>query len=219
MKLSILLSFLLLSLSALAEERYSLEFLKKEFKFEILAVKPFHDLVPVNYDCSVKNVPDCGLSADERSALNGYTSNDFQFINEMLRGQRPINENTQKQINLIKSGLSKLPNYKGLTIRVVLQHHEAFKDHAVGKIISYPAFTSTSVNGAIVQEDNYYHKGRPLSRFYIYSKTCKYIAQFSRFPEEAEVLCPPNSKFRVLERIDHRFLLEQVEPTETAEQK
>lgn len=131
----------------------------------------------------------CGMSIAEIQALQDYTSNGYQKLNEILRfsaGEK--NEAYEAYRDVLNSALKKLNSYKGPVLRGTTLSPEQVALHQVGTIVTYPAFTSTSVTSGFGGDQ----------RFVIQSKNGHFIAPFSSSKTENEVLFPANTKFKVL---------------------
>ncbi|MCK6597771.1 MAG: ADP-ribosyltransferase domain-containing protein [Bdellovibrionaceae bacterium] len=130
------------------------------------------------------------MSKFEYSAIRYYTSSGYRNINSSLRSQSKETYNKyQIVLKVINRALSKIKPYKGFVRRgTTLPSVDAINHSLPGRIVNYPAFTSTSS----------YDGWGGSHRFIIYSKTCRNIAPISSYKNEFEVLCPAGLEFRVL---------------------
>ena len=133
---------------------------------------------------------DYGLTDDEVAAISGYTSGDYITINSALRNGGHLLQEVQPIVDMINSGLAKLPDYIGLVNRGADLPDSVLSAHQPGVTLTYVAFTSTSVGMGF--------SGR--HRFQIQSSHCKDIAKISGLPQEKEVLCASGTKFKILDR-------------------
>ncbi len=146
----------------------------------------------------------CGLTAAEAYAIRLYTGSSYGWINGALRSQQPA-EKARVFRDVLNSALAKLRPYEGTVRRGANLPPERLAQHQVGAVVTYPGYTSTSVGHGFGQRH----------RFVIRSKTGRFIDPSSANPGEYEVLFPPGTKFRVLERTENdnrvEFVMEEVE--------
>ncbi len=131
-----------------------------------------------------------GLSEEEIQAIGRYTSGGFNIINAALRKGGELQKRNQRNIDTLKGALAKLPDFRGLVRRGDNLPPEVLMLHQVGQIVEYPSFVSTSYNYGF----------RSNMRILMYVQSCKKIDELSAFKYEKEVLCPPGTRFKVLER-------------------
>ena len=67
-------------------------------------------------------------------------------------------------------------------------------EYTTGGRICWPAFSSASESLAVAKE---FSAGDSGTLFFLLSRSAKAIAAYSRFPEEEEVLFPPNTTFSI----------------------
>ena len=152
----------------------------------------------------------CGMTKFEYSAIRYYTGSGYSMINTALRSQnKDTNEKYKIVLKVINRGLSKIKPHKGFVRRgTYLPPAEVINHSLPGRIVNYPAFTSTSSFTGW----NYNY------RFIIYSKTCRNIAPISTHQSENEVLCPAGLEFRILKLKPLNgqtiFLMEEVDNEE-----
>ena len=131
----------------------------------------------------------CGLTEAEYNAIYDYTVEGNFAINAVLRKQKSATAEDTQKIKLIQSGLNKIAPVEGMTVRQTDLPAEEFKKHIPGKIVNYPAFTSTSINLTYDRDQEF--------TFFILVKNCKYISALSNITTEQEVLCAPGANFKI----------------------
>jgi hypothetical protein len=159
----------------------------------------------------LKNIPE-----DEVVAMIGYSSNvtgaeaaagklsDYTQLNQALRSGNPDElARLTPYLNRLKAGLDKLPDYQGPAFRGVTRGltPEQVAKYEAGKVITEPAFTSSSDNYASSFKSNpsTVEAGRVPVEFAISASHGKNISFMSDFPNEAEILFAAGAKFRVLD--------------------
>lgn len=134
------------------------------------------------------------LNVEEVLAIHAYTENDYyKGINKVLRSRSVSKAERERYtpiINLMKSGLKKLPVYKGNVIRWVSWSETTLKRLKVGSTKVFKAFTSSS------KKPNFTWSGN--TKLQIKAYKAHFIGMISQYPTEEEVLFMPNSKFKVL---------------------
>lgn len=140
----------------------------------------------------------CFMNKKETTALMMYSMSVYRKLNLALRNQdQAALAPFETYLKVLNSALDKLKNFEGYVKRGANTDLTRYDDHQTGSVVVYPAFTSTSIG-----------KGFPGNvRTLILSKNCKYIAPFSVVPEEEEVLCKPNTEFKVIYRKDNKKVL------------
>ncbi len=133
------------------------------------------------------------LYLEEVLAIHAYTENAYyKGINKVLRGRGVSKEERARYtpiIDLMKSGLGKLPVYKGNVIRWVSWSETSLKRLKVGGVKLFKAFTSSS------KKPNFKWSGN--TKLLIKAKKAHFIGMISQYPSEEEVLFPTNSRFKV----------------------
>ncbi len=130
------------------------------------------------------------LSKRERDAIEDYTTDYFQEINDTLRkGEEPTGH-IAGIIKNMDSGLEKMPKHKGTVFRVI-EIEPSVVDQLKSGTFSDPAYMSTSKSVPDVLP----HKQQ--IGLQIRSKTGVDISSLSLNPGEEEVLFPRGTKFRV----------------------
>lgn len=154
-----------------------------------------------NYHFSKEETP-AQLNDLENRSIRFYTGAGYLEINTALRAKR---QDFDPLVETIHRGLEKLPKYQGIVRRGALLPQERLQEHQVGQIVQYDAFTSTSKG----------HGFSDVHRFVIHSKTGADLDSTKINSAEQEVLFPPGTKFKVLDRrkVDDQieFTLEEVE--------
>lgn len=133
------------------------------------------------------------LFLEEVLAIHAYTENAYyKGINKVLRGRGVTKEERARYtpiIDLMKTGLSKLPVYKGDVIRWVSWSETSLKRLKVGANKVFKAFTSSS------KKPNFKWSGN--TKLLIKAKKAHFIGMISQYPAEEEVLFPANSRFKI----------------------
>ncbi|WP_433524281.1 ADP-ribosyltransferase [Nocardia pseudovaccinii] len=137
------------------------------------------------------------LPQAEREAIEDYAGDAYNEINRHLRFGEELHTVSPETIELIRSGLDKLPDHVGPVKRSIMLAPEAIEkfwyDNRPGAVVEDPGFVSTSKTQ---------FKWNPNVKLTIVSATGKDIS-FLRPPGkrgEAEVLIPDGRQFRVLDR-------------------
>ena len=126
----------------------------------------------------------------EQAAIFSYISGDSYKINAKLRDGSILEPHEDDLISNLDSALRKLPEYHGEAIRSLLftSREELQKfaiEHKIGKVVTYPAFTSASTETG-------YHEN-PSIIMKIQSETGRDLREYNK--KEAEILFPRNSAF------------------------
>lgn len=129
------------------------------------------------------------LSMDELVALNAYTQIDYASINKQLRDGDP-SPLTQIITNLCIQGLNKLPPYDGPVSRGTDLPWDKDQNCVRGGTMTDKAFTSTSATKSFDGSH----------QFSIHSPGGRDVSFLSKYPEEVEVLYPPNHTFQIVSR-------------------
>ena len=137
------------------------------------------------------------LSPGENVAVYTYTSDDYTEMNALLLGlpQAPTVDLAKVKIknDITIQALAKLPNYPpGITKRGEKPWPGADAQYTKDNVFAVRAFWSTGVG--------FNFPG--VYQIAIHGKTGKNVATLSKFPNEAEVLFAPGTRFKVLSRDD-----------------
>lgn len=131
------------------------------------------------------------LNEDEKAAILSYVSGDSYTLNAKLREGIKLDPHEEQMIASLDRALMKMPVYEGEVIRsLVIDKQELIKfaeTHAIGNVVRYPAFTSTSANEGYNENPNVIMR--------IDSVSGRDLRGFN--PEEAEILFPRNSRFSI----------------------
>jgi hypothetical protein len=143
------------------------------------------------------------LTADEIIAIRAYSGESWSYLNAALR-LKDAKELTRLEqfISLMKSGISKLPVFKGTVNRTIaMQVAEAAQEYKVGATVVEDAFTSTTFGKAVAQRE-----GNVLLT--IESSTGRDITA-AAVHAESEVLFAPGAKFVVtrVQQVGSAFLV------------
>jgi hypothetical protein len=141
-----------------------------------------------------------GLTASEKVAIYSYTSTDDCYsLNRVLRqpGGAPDGSVAKMEIDLIRSGMNKLPSVPGTSFRgagtlpipVADGYSRAAGARGDGRIVTEHAFTSTSASN-----DKSFGGGY---QFTIKGDNGKDVSAFSKHDEQ-EVLYQPGTRFEVV---------------------
>jgi hypothetical protein len=139
------------------------------------------------------------LTEAEVNAIREYTYFEYYKLNKWLRGRSTTEADLNTDLlNNLTSGLNKLPNFEGQTLRGTQLPNQVLED-----IINKGEFTdkaffssSTSVSSAFMPYEP--RVSWTTVRFFIKSKTGKDIQKISARSGEAEVLFLPNTKFKIV---------------------
>ncbi|AUI85910.1 NAD(+)--arginine ADP-ribosyltransferase [Vibrio azureus] len=147
------------------------------------------------------------LTESEREALEDFSISGYKVTNDYLRLSGSADwgstaSSAKEFVNKVKSGMRKLPRYKGIAYRGSWIKQSLMDKLRVGDVVVEPAFTSTTVipevakRFAIVRPQT----TAPIQRVWLavdIKKQGKVLAGLSEFSREGEVLLPPNTYFRV----------------------
>ena len=143
------------------------------------------------------------LSIDEIIAIRAYSGESWSYVNAALRVKDPKELTRLGQfIDLMKSGLSKLPVFRGKVTRTIgMSTPDAVQKYRVGATIVEDAFTSTTFGKGVAQREGTVF-------LTIESSTGRNITA-AAIHNESEVLFSPGAKFVVTEvrRIGDAFLV------------
>jgi len=149
-----------------------------------------------------------GFTEGELSAIRKYTQTaGAHDLNTALWNDTPLSLNLSLFKDTLVSALKRLPDFKGTVRRAAKVPKKFLPGYEVGKTVVFKGFTSTS------KGDNW----RRFSgdHFTITSERGKLIRDIAYLQDEEEVLFPPNTKFKVIEREDRgeyfHFTLEEID--------
>lgn len=157
---------------------------------------------PFHPNCRTTTVPVTrldmlfNLTPKEEHAINQYISSDSYKINEKLRNGIKLNKTEKKLCNNLDSALKKAPRYTGNLTRSLQFYNdddlnEFLDKHPIGKIVEYPAYTSTT----------YASRYNDTSNVEIHIIDSKNGADISIINStESEVIYTRNSRFKVFQK-------------------
>ena len=178
-------------------------------------VQPSHDiLIESSEKIQDKNTRTCiqdlicrieilALTNDEVNAIHEYTVGTYHQINRSLRTST-VTPKMKADIDLISSGLQKLPVYTGEVLHVKMMMPPAFSKQVVkGKIITFSSFISTSqlgkyLHGSDLLQDELYQFPEPSYIFKWKSKSGHDISCMSlQAIREYEILFNPGLRLQI----------------------
>jgi hypothetical protein len=146
------------------------------------------------------------LSDNQYYAIKEYSTSAFADMNAALRNtggpqsQNPrINALNASATSALKEMAAKGFNFSGITNRGVV-NYDYFIQLREDDTFTASAFTSTSTSAQTARNAalSELEEGEDSTIIHTYGKTGVNIASLSDYPSEAEILYPPNSKFRVI---------------------
>ncbi len=138
------------------------------------------------------------LTKEEFFALRWYTQNGYKELNQYLRGELPLDDESKRLFDnvekLLNNGLERLPLYKGKKVvrRITLTEEQIKEYNDIGKEVIFKAFSSTTTNAKDVVVG-----GKGNVRFVIEHKTGRDVRKLSNFESEGEVLLGTPTKYRI----------------------
>lgn len=145
--------------------------------------------------------PPCRLEDIELMAILAYTGNLFATLNSDLRTKNSDSWEYKlylPYIGTMERALAKLKEHQQVVYRKAKLSPQIVEQYKVGETIVDPAYISTSRSKSYTNPTN---ADRDRVVFEILSKSGKYVAPFSIYSNEEEVLFQPNRKFRVKEKV------------------
>ena len=145
------------------------------------------------------------LTEQESAAVNAYISSESYVINEKLRKDfHLLNEDEKAIVSGLDSALQKMPKHEGILYRsmssdMIEDLDEFWALHQVGKVVTYDAYTSASLE---VYDDTMD------IQCIIQSKNGRDMTGYN--PNEQEILFERESSFIILDRQDNTIFLEEV---------
>lgn len=134
-------------------------------------------------------------------AILAYTGNLFATLNSDLRTKNSDSWEYKlylPYIGTMERALAKLKEHQQVVYRKAKLSPQIVEQYKVGETIVDPAYISTSRSKSYTNPTN---ADRDRVVFEILSKSGKYVAPFSIYSNEEEVLFQPNRKFRVKEKV------------------
>ena len=132
------------------------------------------------------------LTVLERVALENYTGGFYMAVNPALWSGKDL-ASLQPFVDYLSSALSHLPDYHGVVFRKIKMDDTQLAQHAVGQIVTYKGFTSTSI------DDGFQSSARNVV-LKIHSEHGHFIAPYSVHFSESEVLFDADTSFKVIAR-------------------
>lgn len=147
------------------------------------------------------------LSDDELVAIRGYTNYLDRTINPALVAGGDKQRVVQPLIDTLSCALLRLPDYDGNVHTGTKLKDEKLAELRPGFVDTVPRFRSSS---------KYDLFSRRPHQLVMKSKHGKYIAPYSMYPHEEEVLFFPQTKFLITDRIDYppvfaRIAMEEID--------
>jgi len=144
------------------------------------------------------------LSDAETRALREYISSGSYKINASLRARKTLTGEQRNLIANLDAALRKLPIYEGVVYRSVSQQRildiDAFeKEHQLGRIVIYPAYTSASLG---IYDDTMEYQ------FVIQSKRGRNITRQNE--NEQEIVFMRDSTFVIVDRVGNTIYMEEL---------
>jgi SPP1 gp7 family putative phage head morphogenesis protein len=97
-----------------------------------------------------KQMNEYGLTQAEGVAMRAYTSTGYEDLNNRQWGVSVANpEAVDESAEVLRSALSKMPSFKGVTYRRTTLPTNVLEKHQVGDVVQYPAFTSSSYDSEV----------------------------------------------------------------------
>lgn len=149
----------------------------------------------------------------QKDLILRYTEDSYEWVNEDLRKKQGVLANTYDFSQALDKALRELPNYNDITYRGVNltakeleKYIEAYKQDTA--IVEH-TFVSSSRNQRVAKDFIKHEPPKKRVLFEIAGKTGKSIAEYSKSPQEQEVLFVPNTRFSVDEIIyeDNKVLI------------
>ena len=146
------------------------------------------------------------LTCDEAAAIYAYTleNGPYSVMNKLLRNKDTENlKPFVEYIWLFMHGLRKCPEstermvYRGVKDDVSSQYVEE-------NTVVWSSFSSCTTNAKVLENEMFLGKSGPRTEFRITLKSnrARSVRHLSQYPEESEVLLPPNTRFLVKETAD-----------------
>jgi len=140
----------------------------------------------------------------DRRAIQNYTGSGYGGLNYRMNKGTPLNEQQQKLHDDLLDVIEKAPEQKLKTYRSESydkydEHYKYLLNLKEGKRYETKAFTSTSLSSDI-KDTGIGMKMEKKVRMTIYGRNGAYIAPWSEYDYEKEVLYAPGSKFKVLQK-------------------
>jgi len=134
-----------------------------------------------------------GMTQAEGVAVRAYTATGYEELNNRQWGLSVQNpQAVDDSAEVLRSALSKMPSYEGISYRRTSLPAKILEQHEVGNVVTYPAFTSSSYDQEVFSGNH---------RIVIHGRTGKKVGWNSVFNEqEREVVHTSPTDFFVESR-------------------
>jgi len=155
-----------------------------------------------DYDAADAAIKKMTLPDAEKNAIKDYTGEGYKKLNRNLIDNKKLTDAQKLLSTNVDKALDHLPTYSGDTYRGIkffesdASRFGRFWNMQPGDKVSFPAFTSTTINPTVAQDLAIDAADSVI--FTIKSKSGKIIDGLSKFAYEKEVLYKRGSTFRVL---------------------
>ncbi len=150
---------------------------------------------------------DGGITDEQMVAIQGYTSQDYLAVNQVLRQPDADPAQTAKlagYVAAVRAGLDNLPSYEGEVYRGTAMSERIWglwqAAHAAGGTVSDAAFASSSKDEQVAED--FLARTRDPDKVPVFcrilSRTGKQVEFLSRTANEAEVLFNTGAKFKIV---------------------
>jgi hypothetical protein len=147
------------------------------------------------------------LTDEQMAAIQGYTSQDYQAINRVMRTPESDPTRTARlegYIAAITAGLAALPTYEGEVYRGTGMSQAVWAEweaaHRENRTVSDAAFASSSQSEEVAED--FLEKGRGAGKVPVFckiqSRTGRHVEFLSKTANEVEVLFAGGTKFRIV---------------------
>ena len=185
------------------------EYMLEDLPSALPDVKNLRETIRLSQDFISKCPNLYGLSPDEVLAVVAYSSNSdsgkennlYHHINNVLRLKKnePLSL-LKPYLSFFISAMNKLPAVKTTVYRAVPidgDVSEVIERYDVGTKVHWNAITATSTNVAIALRLR--ERGRPVIIFQFHVINGRNLSQYSKHPNDTEILLSPNSSFAIFE--------------------
>ncbi len=145
------------------------------------------------------------LTDDEKTAIKLYSELEYSAMNLQLRTGQKGKADLTSAMQLVVSGMNKLPPYKGIAYRTFVTEPKHYFDVIQpGTLIVDLAFQSASPSLKGVEAFLSQQTGTKHIYCMIHSKSAVNIMDFASLKKEGEVLFRPGTKFRLEKVWEHK---------------
>jgi hypothetical protein len=170
------------------------------------AISP--DVSPEVIQETTPHLGEGGITNDQMVAIQGYTSQDYLAVNQVLRQPDADPAQTAKlagYVESIRGGLNNLPSYEGEVFRGTAMSQRIWgmwqAAHAEGNTVSDAAFSSSSKDEQVAEDFLAKTRGDAAKVpvfCRILSRSGKQVEFLSRTANEAEVLFNTGAQFKII---------------------